>query len=86
MIEVGTITFRFLNFLPSRLIYISIQYFDSAFTIGSLVVFQISYDIPCKTTLSTVKPLCKHTIVTLAAGQTHTAVIDGRLQHVHVYL
>ncbi|KAL5008631.1 hypothetical protein ScPMuIL_014212, partial [Solemya velum] len=34
------------------------------------------YDIPCKYTFSTVKPLTPYHIISLSAGQTHTAVID----------
>ncbi|XP_064621666.1 serine/threonine-protein kinase Nek9-like isoform X2 [Lineus longissimus] len=37
---------------------------------------KISYDIPVKKTFSTVKPLSRYNIVTVAAGCTHSAVID----------
>ncbi|XP_021346577.1 serine/threonine-protein kinase Nek9-like isoform X2 [Mizuhopecten yessoensis] len=34
------------------------------------------YDIPCKYTFSTVKPLLRFNIVTVSAGHTHSAAID----------
>ncbi|KAK3093484.1 hypothetical protein FSP39_016296 [Pinctada imbricata] len=35
------------------------------------------YDIPCKYTFTAVKPLTRHCIVTVAAGKTHSAVINA---------
>ncbi|XP_048259677.1 serine/threonine-protein kinase Nek9-like isoform X1 [Haliotis rufescens] len=34
------------------------------------------YDIPCKYTFTTVKPLSRYNIVSVATGKTHSAVID----------
>ncbi|KAI0220100.1 Serine/threonine-protein kinase Nek9 [Lamellibrachia satsuma] len=38
---------------------------------------EISYDIPYQCTFTTVKPLSKHDIETVAPGKTHTAIIDS---------
>lgn len=38
-------------------------------------IFQ-SYDIPCKYTFSTVKPLVRYNIVSIATSNTHSAAID----------
>ncbi|XP_041355037.1 serine/threonine-protein kinase Nek9-like isoform X2 [Gigantopelta aegis] len=35
-----------------------------------------TYDIPCKYTFTTVKPLSQYNIVSVAAGKTHAAVVD----------
>ena len=37
---------------------------------------EISYDIPCKLTFTTVKPLSKYHIFAVSAGTTHSAAID----------
>ena len=39
---------------------------------------EISYDIPCQDTFTTIKPLSKYSIVQISTGRTHTAAIDGR--------
>ncbi|KAK2194294.1 hypothetical protein NP493_116g01001 [Ridgeia piscesae] len=38
---------------------------------------EISYDIPYQCTFTTVKPLSKHDVASVAPGKTHTAVIDS---------
>ncbi|KAK7496905.1 hypothetical protein BaRGS_00011885, partial [Batillaria attramentaria] len=35
-----------------------------------------TYDIPCKNTFTTVKPLSRYSITTVAAGKTHSAAVD----------
>ncbi|RUS71597.1 hypothetical protein EGW08_020641 [Elysia chlorotica] len=36
-----------------------------------------TFDIPCRNTFSTVKPLSRYTIVQVATGETHSGVIDS---------
>ncbi|XP_076465660.1 serine/threonine-protein kinase Nek9-like [Babylonia areolata] len=36
-----------------------------------------TYDIPCKSRFTTVKPLSQHCIVKVATGKTHSAAVDG---------
>ena len=36
------------------------------------------YDIPCKYTFTLVRPLVRLHVVTIAAGHTHSAIIDGK--------
>ena len=43
------------------------------------VIFPQTYDIPCKYTFTTVKPLSQYNIVSVAAGKTHSAVVDCKL-------
>ena len=39
------------------------------------------YDIPCKYTFTLVRPLVRLCVVTIAAGHSHSAVIDGKLTY-----
>lgn len=49
------------------------QYYDLS------LFFVQTYDIPCKNTFTTVKPLSRHCITSISPGKTHSAAIDRKL-------
>lgn len=46
---------------------------------GCLILFHLipqTFDIPCRHTFSTVKPLSRYNVVQVSAGKTHSGIID----------